>query len=94
MPERFLDENGQIDRRVRNPDLAAFGFSRRLVASIPLSEQIMIPGYRICPGRHLAMNSMMITVASVLSAFNIEHAIDEFGQEVLVKDEMSSGFIV
>ena len=31
MPERFLDERGQIDRKVRNPDLAAFGFGRRLV---------------------------------------------------------------
>lgn len=30
-PERFLDDDGQINRNVRNPDFAAFGFSRRLV---------------------------------------------------------------
>ena len=31
MPERFLDERGQLNQKVRNPDLAAFGFGRRLV---------------------------------------------------------------
>ena len=50
--------------------------------------------YRICPGRHLATNSMTLTIASVLAAFNIAHATDAFGQKIPVRDEMSSGFIV
>ena len=39
------------------------------------------------------MNSMMITIASILAAFNIEPAIDEYGQEIPVKDEISGGLM-
>ncbi|KDQ58240.1 hypothetical protein JAAARDRAFT_155938 [Jaapia argillacea MUCL 33604] len=37
---------------------------------------------RICPGRHLAFNSIWIIVASILSAFNLEKAKDEEGREI------------
>ena len=30
-PERFLDENGNIDLSVQNPSVASFGFGRRSV---------------------------------------------------------------
>ena len=32
-PERFLDENGQLDMSVPQPDTAFFGFGRRYVSA-------------------------------------------------------------
>ncbi|KAJ7146878.1 cytochrome P450 [Mycena epipterygia] len=37
-------------------------------------------GRRICPGRHMAMSSMWITVASVLAVFDITKAVGEDGK--------------
>ncbi|CAK5266703.1 unnamed protein product [Mycena citricolor] len=39
-------------------------------------------GRRICPGRFMAMSSVWITIASILSAFDITKALDEDGQEI------------
>jgi len=36
-------------------------------------------GRRICPGRHFAQSSIWITIASILSCFEISKAIDENG---------------
>ena len=36
---------------------------------------------------------MIITMASILAAFNIEHATDEYGLEIPITDETSSGMI-
>jgi len=48
-------------------------------------------GRRICPGRHLASNTMFLTIASVLAAFNIEKAVDEHGKVITPSEEYSSG---
>ncbi|KAJ7764910.1 cytochrome P450 [Mycena metata] len=37
-------------------------------------------GRRICPGRHMAISSLWITVASILSVFDITKAVGEDGQ--------------
>lgn len=39
-------------------------------------------GRRICPGKQLAENSLFITIARVLWAFNISKATDKHGQEI------------
>ncbi|TFK97141.1 cytochrome P450 [Pterulicium gracile] len=39
-------------------------------------------GRRICPGRHLAMNSIWITIARVLATFDIAKALDKEGDEI------------
>ena len=39
-------------------------------------------GRRICPGMHLADNSIFITVASILSVFNISKCRDANGEEI------------
>ncbi|OHE99043.1 hypothetical protein CORC01_05733 [Colletotrichum orchidophilum] len=39
-------------------------------------------GRRICPGMHLAENSLFITLAKILWAFNIEPALDPNGKEL------------
>ena len=35
---------------------------------------------RICPGRNFAMDSLHISIASILTVFNIRKAKDEHGQ--------------
>ncbi|KZP29791.1 cytochrome P450 [Athelia psychrophila] len=39
-------------------------------------------GRRICPGRHFAMGTIWITLASILSAFNIAKAVDAEGRPI------------
>ena len=46
----------------------------------------------ICPGRHLASNSVFITVASVLATLDISHATDEMGNPVHVDHDVTPGF--
>jgi cytochrome P450 len=46
-------------------------------------------GRRLCPGRHVARNVLWITIAQVLWAFDIEPALSETG-EPLVVDPMAS----
>jgi len=39
-------------------------------------------GRRICPGRHLAMNSIFLFISSILATFDISNAHDEQGNEI------------
>lgn len=50
-----------------------------------------LPIHRICPGRHLAEQSLFIMIASILSAFSIAPPVDEHGKSVPCKLDMSSG---
>ncbi|EIM79365.1 cytochrome P450 [Stereum hirsutum FP-91666 SS1] len=50
-------------------------------------------GRRICPGRHLAEDSLFITAAMLLSVFNILPCIDEDGCPVETKVEYTGGTI-
>jgi hypothetical protein len=49
----------------------------------------------VCPGRHLADPSVWLTVASLLSVFNITHALDEYGRKIDVSyaRDPNPGFI-
>jgi hypothetical protein len=47
---------------------------------------------RICQGRHLADNSVFITVASVLHVFNITPARDSAGSEIPASKAFTSGY--
>ncbi|KAG9225725.1 hypothetical protein CCMSSC00406_0009322 [Pleurotus cornucopiae] len=49
-------------------------------------------GRRICPGRHFAMDSLQMSIASVLTVFNIEKARDNHGQIIEPEIEYISGF--
>jgi cytochrome P450 len=50
-------------------------------------------GRRIYAGRYLADNTLFITVASVLKAFDISLARDDNGNEIPVKAAWTSGFL-
>ncbi|KAF9459511.1 hypothetical protein BDZ94DRAFT_1224565 [Collybia nuda] len=51
----------------------------------------MITHPRICPGRHLALNSLWIAIASILAVFDIEKSIGSDGEEVVPVIGFSSG---
>lgn len=40
-------------------------------------------GRRICPGMHLGLNSLYITISRMLWAFDIKPAKDQFGADLL-----------
>lgn len=50
-------------------------------------------GRRICPGRLLADNSIFLTIAQCLAAFNISKAIDEAGKEIEPTVEFTPGIV-
>lgn len=62
----------------------------RFLISSPLFDSRLAPfdlpfgfGRRVCPGAHLARNSLFISIARLLWAFHIKPAVDEKGQEIL-----------
>ncbi|VDB88746.1 unnamed protein product [Peniophora sp. CBMAI 1063] len=59
----------------------------------PFPEAAFGFGRRICLGRLLAKNTVWLTVASVLSAFDILPVKDENGVDVPVEDTWSSGTV-
>ncbi|OSD02813.1 cytochrome P450 [Trametes coccinea BRFM310] len=50
-------------------------------------------GRRICPGRYMAVDSMWVTIACVLSLFDIRKAVDEDGKEITPDGEYIRGFL-
>ena len=50
-------------------------------------------GSRICPGRYFADAALFINIASVLHVFDIGPPLDEKGNPIYVKMEMSDGFL-
>ncbi|TFK28470.1 cytochrome P450 [Coprinopsis marcescibilis] len=50
-------------------------------------------GRRSCPGEHIARSVLWLTIASVLSAFDISKPLDEHGKPVDVKVEYGSGIV-
>ncbi|KAJ7300689.1 cytochrome P450 [Mycena albidolilacea] len=50
-------------------------------------------GRRLCPGRHMALSSIWITVASILATFNITKAVDEEGNTIEPSHDYISGVI-
>jgi len=50
-------------------------------------------GRRLCPGRHLAMNTLSIYIASTLHAFNITPGVDADGKKVTLSTEIVGALI-
>lgn len=51
-------------------------------------------GRRICPGRHFSDGSMFITIASVLSAFDISFPLDQDGKPIDLRPPYMEDFIL
>ncbi|KIJ44607.1 hypothetical protein M422DRAFT_251892 [Sphaerobolus stellatus SS14] len=50
-------------------------------------------GRRICSGRHMAMNSVFLAIASILQVFEISKERDGSGKEIPVEAKFCSGFV-
>lgn len=48
-------------------------------------------GRRFCPGKPFAGNTAFITVASVLSLFDVSKALDDQGKEITPPEAFSAG---
>lgn len=46
---------------------------------------------RACPGRHLADQNVWAAIVTMLATLQFEKARDEFGNEIQVKTEFTSG---
>ncbi|KAI0920700.1 hypothetical protein AcV5_010374 [Taiwanofungus camphoratus] len=80
-PEKFIPERFLNANGQLNPDMT----DAELVA--------FGFGRRICPGRYLAHASIFISVASVLSVYNIVKAVDGDGNIIEPIDEYSTGLV-
>ncbi|KAI0331709.1 cytochrome P450 [Cubamyces sp. BRFM 1775] len=50
-------------------------------------------GRRTCPGKHLADDTLFISIASILHVYNITKALDAKGVPIPAKAEVASGFL-
>ena len=60
--------------------------------SIVNNHTLMNPG-RICPGKHLALRTVYLVVACVLSVFDIGPALDEDGNAQMPKIEFDGASV-
>lgn len=78
-PERFL-KDGKLDPSVTAPEVAAFGYARRIwFVSTPCPYRLFSPTQIGSPGIHMALDSIWLTAGSVLAAFDIKKAINPDG---------------
>lgn len=93
-PEHYL-KDGKLDPNARNPDCAAFGYGRRLVASnVRLKNKLtLFLCFSICPGRYMSDNSLYAIVSSVLAVYVIKPPVDENGNVVKPLAEFTSGLL-
>lgn len=62
--------------------------------ALPYPNEAFGYGRRWCAGKWMAIDNLWITVVSVLATMNVEKARDEFGREIVPKDEYTTGFVV
>ncbi|QRV89148.1 cytochrome P450 family protein [Ceratobasidium sp. AG-Ba] len=78
------------------PEPDRFNPERYLVNSPSPEPESYVFGFgrRICPGLHIAQQSMWITISNTLANFNIAKAKDENGQEITPEGGYTTGIIV
>ncbi|EJD01999.1 cytochrome P450 [Fomitiporia mediterranea MF3/22] len=82
----FANLAGIMNDPVMFPDPGEFRPERFINAKDPRMAIFDLPfgfGRRICPGLHLARNSLFINIARLLWAFDILPALDENGKEII-----------
>lgn len=91
-PDRFI-KNGMLNPAVKDPMHAAFGFGRRYCQASLYVVTTAKAIYRVCPGRHMAFSAIWISIASILSVFNITKAQDENGNIIEPSHEYTSSLV-
>lgn len=89
----FHDETRYPDPESFNPD-RFMTQEGTLDSNIPNPEELGFGfGRRVCPGRYLALNSVWLSLASILAVFDLELPVDEFGQKIKPSGECTPGLI-
>ncbi|KAE9394831.1 cytochrome P450 [Gymnopus androsaceus JB14] len=83
-PSRFLDAEGKLNPSIKDPATAAFRFGRRACMSTLAFN----------PGKHIAVTSLWIVVASILACYTIEPELDENGEPIKPKGECMMSFLI
>ena len=92
-PERYL-KDGILNPDVLDTDSIAFGFGRRLVYTLFYIHLIIyLFSSRICPGRHLADNSLYSIVSCLLAVYDIKPPVDDQGNIIKLEAEFTSEFL-
>jgi hypothetical protein len=90
-PERWL-KDGQLDADIPDPSVA-FGYGRRQVKCFYFTLVVSDIPRRICPGRYLSDNSLYAMISLVLAVYNITPSVDDQGNPVQLKPEVTSGLL-
>jgi hypothetical protein len=72
--------------------MAQFGFGRRYIRFSPI-HLYRLSCFRICPGRHLAKDSLWIAIASILALFRISKIKGDDGEEITPPVKFDTGLI-
>ena len=95
MPERYM-KDGKLNPNVRDPEAAAFGYGRRLVAQLvcEITALLVDPfSCSICPGRHMSNDVIFVLAASLLAVFDISPPKDESGNSKPMEFQPSSDVV-
>ncbi|EKM54971.1 uncharacterized protein PHACADRAFT_142788 [Phanerochaete carnosa HHB-10118-sp] len=95
--EAYSDPEAFNPRRFLRPRPSIGGTGTENVELDPTVRDPMVAafgfGRRICPGRHMAYESLWIAVASVVAAFDITKAVDAHGAVIEPSGEYTDGFL-
>ncbi|KAJ3561458.1 hypothetical protein NP233_g10180 [Leucocoprinus birnbaumii] len=88
-PERFIKDGIPVDNILNPMVVATFGFGRRYHLLTPEDQTRRFDHFtnRICPGSHIALATMSIATASILSLFDILPELGGDSKPTQVKPE-------
>ncbi|KAK0213682.1 cytochrome P450 [Armillaria fumosa] len=86
------------DESTYGPDTHKFSLDRfmkdgNLNPAVPFPSEAFCFGRRICPGQNLAVDSVKITIASLLAVFEFGKAVDDDGETIEPSGEYTLGML-